>query len=892
MIPCLSIGPRPTKFSRTEDPDLPPTTIQNDNNVQLVQPPSIIAEEVEKILLRHPELINPTDELRGILIAMLEASVENKTLLDFRNPRKAQLQLILNARRQDFLAYCESKQLQLRKDEMNDPLVFSSVNVAALYLAGEQRIQQMKQTIQICRGSQTLMATPQDSIQDLFNTCTKEQVLISNIRTKLNYLKGRTGMPPDVLALYELNVQHTGREGRPLRIRIANDQNLLMGYSIFDLLYSIQIRSGDYCGEMEYILNDEEAEKLNTYLSSLVTWIDDFTNILADLLGPNEDPIRYIELAQRTRREIMEHPIRMSAGVLKSLRTSNLPICLIMGHLSLNLAAHPHRDFLKAKFQELYDSEKILDSAGEPKHFHIDEPYRSNIGIIQLRSICPSLNKLIKLQQLTTKFTGINNLETAINTLRSWGVANELQLVIQYKVQTLLETYRTALGVQTPHNTAFKIDQKLANLDQLNKVETESLSLCKKLLTHHMAPFFRISDAEFTPTSQHILALYDGNPKIRYEGNQLHKNVAVLFTKLKSCAVFKAALEANRATLRGALIARNATLQEINATMQAPSGLSEALTELKDELISRLNRYHTLSRTGYYGQEMVDETVRYFEQYVARIVYAQESKVTPASIERSFQVLSAIVGSDMHNGCSQGFSGRIKNILTALTRETGDDLRDHIVQFQKECLEDAFQSNPRYRDGGENSMLARRKGELSEYLGLSVIENEERVSFADLSEDSRHFLQLFLQKCTSWALYTKAYQFLTDKFWQLNSERDDEGIYQLLETLGFQGSHDDLDKNYRVNGDAAQRWQYAFFQQDLPRHLIGFLKTNQYLTVKPVGEGCNYLQRDGEELIQLQEAAAPPQEAAEPEIEIADANPRRFGYVPESALPTYDRMTS
>jgi hypothetical protein len=849
---------RPTKMIRMDlaHTDQPAEAVEHNTFAPIQEPPHL-AVEVDIILQQYPELT----EVRHIVLQILEASAENKSIVDFRNPRKAQLNLILQTRKQEFLAYCERKQLVLKKDEGNEPLVFQSIHETAMKLAGEQRQQQMTQLIRLCRGPRVLTTTRPEAIPELYQVCVQENNLITSIRSKLDYLRQRSGLHPEILERYALIVDHTGWEERPLRIRIADNQNLLMGYSIFDLLYSIKIRGDQYYGEMEFTLTDSETVQLNTYLSSLVTWIDDFTNILADLLGPNENPHQYIELAQRTLREILNHPIRMSPGVTKALARSDLPTCLIMGHLSLNLARHPHRDFLKAKFQELYDSEHVLDSAGEPKHFHLDEPYRSNMGLIQLRTICPGLNKLIKLQQLTTNFTGADNLEDALNTLKDWNIPNELHLIIQYKIQNLNDTYRMALGNQTPHNTAFLLDQALADLQELVQVEAKSLELCKTLLMQHTALYFRTADGDFNPTPEQMVALYDGERNIRYRGDQRHRNIAKLFTKLRNTPSIIHLLEANE-------------------------GFSNALTELKSVLIARLNEYHTLEHNGVFGQAMVDETIQYFEQYVARIVYANESRVTAASIDRSLEILSGIIGSDLQHGCNQGLAGRMKDVLIALTKNTGDDLRDHIRQFQRECLEVVFQQNY----SSENSMLARYKGQIADYLGLSLIGG---VHYNDLTSPAKNLLCQYLTHCTPWTVYKKAYQFLSDLFWQLNSENNDEGIYHLLDTLQFEGTHEELDKRYRVNGDPTKRWQYAFFQQDLPRQLIGFLTHHQYLVVKPVGNDNRYLQRDNERLTHFEgdqnrrnEAEPPPQQ------ELAEANPRRYGYVPDSALPNYDRMTS
>lgn len=878
MIPVVSL--RPNKVARVDsNPNNPVEIIQHDQPVVEIQPPQQLAAELDLILQQHPEIPNQSPNIRKILMAMLEASAENKTIVDFRNPRKGELQLILQARRQEFLSHCEFARIILKLDQFGEPLIYSTINDAAFKLAEEQRLQQMGQLIRVCRGAQVLANTRPESIPELYQVCVKENNLIGSIRSKLDYLMRRAGLAPEVINRYGIIVQHTGEEERFLWIRIADGNNLLMGYSIYDLLYSIRVRGDQYYGEMEFILTDAEAEQLYTYLTSLITWIDDFTNILADLLGPNQNPEQYVQLAQRTRQEILHHPIRMSPGVISSLKKSNLPTCLIMGHLSLNLAQHPHRDFLKAKFQALYDSENVLDSAGEPKHFHIDEAHRTNLGLVQLKAICPGLNKLIKLQQLTTDYINVDNLETkvdnledALKKLKKWGYQNELQVIIQYKIEKLLETYRATLGEQTPPDTSHSLDHALANLQNLAEVEAKSLELCKTLLTCHTALFFRPAEADFRLTKAQMDAMYNKKRKIRYEGNQVHRNVAVLFKKLNQKAVMKEVLDAN-------------------------PGFTYALTELQNVLISRLNNYHRLQPKGFYGKEMVDETVQYFEQYVSRIIYAEKSKVTKESIERSLRILSGIIGSDLERGCNQGLAGRMKEVLIALSRQTGDDLSDHLLQYQKECLEEVFQQDHRYNAGGENSMLGRHKGQISEYLGLSLIDNNVRVQFEQLSPDAKDFLARFLAFCTPWKLYTKAYQFFCDKFWQLNSENNDEGIYQIMETLQFEGTRAKFDLNYRVNGDAAKRWQYAFFQQDLPRYLMAYLM-NKYLTVKLPDDNTCYLKRDGEELhmvqnpIHVRDHQEQEEEQQDPQQELSQANPRRIGFVPESALPNYDRMTA
>jgi hypothetical protein len=413
---------------------------------------------------------------------------------------------------------------------------------------------------------------------------------------------------------------------------------------------------------------------------------------------------------------------------------------------------------------------------------------------------------------LVKEFTSSSTLSGGINILKDvYGFANEMDVMKEYKAQILFETYRSILGNRTPQNNLEHLNHSLSSVlrnrdNDIDLLEGKGLQLCEELLRNSTSPFFKARAVVFTPSRNQIKDLYDDNMMVTYTGNQQHKNLPKLFAKLKNSPMVSAML---------------ARQPDFNA----------ALTELQRSLVERLNRYSSLPENATYNsRELIDESIRYLETYVARVVYADQSRVTSESIERSLIQLAATVGSDLSHGCGRGLAGRTNSLLISLTSSVGNDLQDNVIEFQKNCLERVFLEIPRYRDSTENSSMAVHKGEVSDFLGIT--ESENRKNYNQLSVQAQEILQYFSTFYNPITIYHNARTFFSDKFWTLNKENENDSIYELFAELGFTESHEELDRKYRVNGDAEKSWQYTYFQQDLPKYLVPFLISKRILSVK------------------------------------------------------------
>lgn len=189
-------------------------------------------------------------------------------------------------------------------------------------------------------------------------------------------------------------------------------------------------------------------------------------------------------------------------------------------------------------------------------------------------------------------------------------------------------------------------------------------------------------------------------------------------------------------------------------------------------------------------------------------------------------------------------------------------------------------------------MSARCLDEVNNFLGLAIVQGfTSNSTFEHLSSASKRTLSHLLHEYyTPVSLYRHVYQFVSDEFWRLNHEKNDDEIYQLLHLLGFAASQTTtadntdyrhtLDQRYRVRGNALNRWQYAFFQQDLPKHLVGYLLRENYISASTATQGTIHI--PAREPLFGHETSHPDQssEAAAS----SEQDDRQIGFVPESRM--------
>lgn len=409
----------------------------------------------------------------------------------------------------------------------------------------------------------------------------------------------------------------------------------------------------------------------------------------------------------------------------------------------------------------------------------------------------------------------------AMNEVRIFGIQNELEVMIQHKVGILHEISRSLLGQRMGNSQLTEIGQHFVSLNTVDTVEGQSLTICENILNNCTAPYFKHRGADYQPSRQEINLIYGSERYRIYDGDQQHKNIAKLFSALKATTEYQQCLEIN-------------------------PNFDSSLVDLESELTQRLNVYHKIDATRHIGRTMIDNAIEHLEIYVTKIVNSRLSRVTHASVERSLIVLTATVGQDLAGGCSTGLNGRVLAMLLALTSNLGDDLQNHLQEFRQEVMEKAFES----LHGGsiESSMFVSYKSE-----ALNFLANSE-MNFNQLNKHSQTLLSEFFHLYTPVTIYHKARTFFADKFWQLNLEEDHKGIYEMLERLGFSASHAELDSKYRVAGNAENKWQYGFFQQDLPQYLVPFLLKETLLSPKSIIGPKIIFQKEGQSEIDLNQS--------------------------------------
>ena len=704
---------------------------------------------------------------------------------------------------------------------IQEPVLFDKLNEQAKSQVAVTVEHRRRQLIQNCRPGINLANNTVEEIDRIYAKCTEEMTILARVKGKIARVIDFAQLPEEIKDTYTVeSLKHTSNRARPFQISVAGD-NLLMGYSMYDLLFSAEVISrGDlYKGEQTFNINRESLNKLDNYLTELLKWKEDFTQIVGDLLVSDE-PENYITTGQKRTAEILLNPINMDVNVVARLRA--LPadgICLLLNQVSLNLVNHPKKNFIKEKIEGFYALENMTSANGLPKRFLVMEPFRTNINAAQLKKICPRLNRLLKFQQLVRDFTGAPSLEDGIAILKSeaFGYENELEVMKNYKAQILLATYRAVLGNRTDQNQLQMIVGNLGSVissapESIDLLEEKSKELCEDLLRDHTGVFFKRVEDAFIPSAQQINDLYGGERMENQWGN--NRNLGRLFATLKNCPEVRTILGAH----------------------------PEYVPNL-DQLQSILTR-----RNG-----SADLAIEHFEHYVANIVYRSQSHVSVESIEASMIQMFSNDWQQVAGACNTGLDGRILNLLTTLATSVGADLQSNLVQFQRECLDLAFNrvaaGNP-----GENSMYAQGRGEASGFLGLTPTAHRRDYGGFQACGTQQIVDNFFNAQYTPVAVYHKARSFFSDRFWQLNQENTDENnesIYELFTSLGFPGTREELDRKYRVNGDPEKGWQYAYFQQDLPQYLVAFLIRERILITKGQDQTGVIFQKEGQQAVRV-----------------------------------------
>lgn len=807
----------------------------------------------------------------------LEYKVRSTVITELRDPAKfSQLPRL----RQTFAVHLEALQTMCLKAQPQQPLtedISSAISRHAKAIATKQTTWEKRRIISEWLQSAHADQLAGNALDQAYTQCQSDKQLAHSVTSKLEKLIELADIPAPFESQYCLSISYADSADDPdgrfhINLHMAN---YALGYGIFDLLHSQGIhtlRNDDYNGATRFPLTRTQLNNLNSHIEELNKWYDDFLCIVGDLLGQDNETgdasEQYVSVGKKSVSEILVNPIHLSTHCQELFAT--LPPqqpCLLFNTLSINLANHPDRQFLRQKIESIYAEEDIIGANQQRKAF-IRGTFSTNLNVAQLRVISPHLNKLLKLQQLLTDVTSTDSLGKAIEKYQMLGLGDdETDPFKCFKTSLLYEIYQELKGSD---GAAFRtIERAMQNMTSISQLECKARLECEAILRTHSVCCFPASERRPDLDAEQKIAVYgDHDRNTTYRSRQVHRNIAALCLALQNTPAY----------------------QEFKAHN---AYIDEALNLLQRDLTDRLNHYADMVTTSANNRSMLDEAVGYFETFVTLLFHSDQYHLTPSSISTSLNNLAGIADSGL-SGCNQGLSGRVQSLLLPLMGSSTNQIKDAIVQFHKDGI--AASMAEAFGNYYESSMSARCVAEVNNFLGLAVVRGEDpNITFAQLTRDSKRIISHLLHKfCTPVALYRHVYQFLSDEFWRLNHERNDDGIYQLLHVLGFADGHtttaDDanyrrlLDQKYRVRGNALNRWQYAFFQQDLPRHLVSFLVKEKFISANPAIAGTVLIPRDG--LLFGSGTATPRPD--DPSVAAQNSGPeshhRELGFVPESRM--------
>ncbi len=784
-------------------------------------------KKAKEILTKFPDINGQTD-IESSLSKLIHLNIEFKI---YTQEKKSQFIFSVKEKIVKEKALLTHHLKTLGKEDLNEELNHQLTVEGASLFKPILEIKQ-KEFIFNCRKGKKLPPVNTDAFEELHRACVKEATTIDRINTQLQTFLKFSKLKSPYKEMYQITVSHSGNQDRPLNIKVTHP---LLGYSMDELLSSIElIKKEDYNGEViNWNLALEDANRLNEHLSNVMRWQDDFNTIVGEMLGNEDESQNYITLGRKPLSEIIKNPLRLTPDFverLKNIKDVQLP-CLLFKQVSINLNEYPaidafdpilgeesinkkrlaERQYIKNLFESFYTLEGMIGADKKPKKFIIDDPWCSVLNITQLEEICPHLNKQLKFKQIVTEFTGRKFFCEAVEVMKcEMEMPNELLTFRAYKAEILRDAF------QKIPEAKFGLESHISHLldyfksiPTVNSLEEVCMGFYDNLLTKFSGPYFKQQEKFYSPTESEMNALY---PKGRDRNERgvfmSKKNIDQLFDCLKKQPAFSA------------------------------KEAQESLDKFRESWLLRLTGgkkngfelvpYHSLTKGSfYYGPEHLDAALIAFEAYVSKIVYKSKTKITDESIAESIIQIEG-TGDDVLFGCSNGFCGRIENIGSALIYGNQSPFQNHMNKIINDCVNEAFEA---YALTDEHSShQGHEKKKVLEYL--MNYKDEPAFSYANFSPVAKKILYHFSLLYTPKKVYYEAYKFFTNSFWDLSQKRDDEKIYSLLDTLAFEGEREDLDRRYRAFGSEVNRWQYTYFQQDIPKYLIKFLIKGEHLFSK------------------------------------------------------------
>jgi hypothetical protein len=773
----------------------------------------------------------------GYIQRLLKLWSDYQLFADPLSPQKRELKRSYNDLETEFLSLCDRRFAPLRK-QGEDFVVCLTIKEHAQAHADQIKFIQEKETVAQCRNEFNVPSMSASEVKRAYQACSQELLKVKKLGRKLSELVEKVKLPEPLQSLFRFDIRHGGTERMPCRITTTY---LPMAYSIYELLHSLDIERGDFNAEQAFYISSRDLEKVIDHIEQIKLWCDDFSFILGDLLTSNPDDVAsYYSLAKKPMQEVIRSPLRMTERVLARLPEFRESYILLFNQIGLDLTRHPERDLYKRLFENYYRLENMIGSNGLEKKFMEADPYVSILNVPQIKQICPHLNKQLVMQRLALDFTSARTWSEASATLRAFGIPSDLDLFKQNKVgyiqemcfalvnpsvkphlkkksaELSRETLLIRQEIEKYHSDIQQIAQVLDGAASIPDLEQKSVQLCQRLLTQRTGLCLKASEPAFIASEAQMTALYRGEMVSFYNGGMRLKNIRNLLRSFREHPLVQEQFRQN-------------------------AQFSHSLDFLEEDILRRLNVYYQMEDAGFYGRQVLNTAIEYLEQYVSSIVYAEESNVTADQLHQSLIVLVARCDAELRN-CNEGFAGRIQDILLGLTTYGSNDsissaIRQRLSALVKETFDRiALRS-------AQSSHIVGDKVDALKFIGE---DHPRRLkAYAELGPNAKTMVDQALLAIDPFTVYGIAYDWVTDQFWHLNQDVEDEQIYQLLESLGFGSDREALDVRFRVNKDPVNRWQYAFFQQALPSYLINYLVRAEFLFIKESATDELYFQSQG-----------------------------------------------
>ncbi len=759
------------------------------------------------------------------------------------------------AKQEELLSMCVAKKL-ITEDQ-------KATLLEKLTEAGQQLSQEEKKKSQL-----TLIAKyypylvpqslKQEHIDYYYNLAYRIETQINNLERSFDKLIERAQLPPDSSSLYKIKVNFTGREDKPFEVTAEfAEKNPFLGYSLCVFLHEAQILTEDkkWNGEQKFVLTKEEFNKFNSHLKESDQLFEQATNVFRELLC-EEDMSPYIKLAQKSKKEFLENMAKTAIATSEAIsdcREKALEVGLLFGQIGLHIENHPEKVFIKGEIEKIYRLEE-MKSFGDVFKTFVTGTYLTNLNTFQLRQILPRLRQLLVFQRYATDYSKEKSLCKSLGALVGTGIllgeaATFRGARSKYKNEKLLakSIFMRPISLSWTNLITFTstdqerlhqpFDSLISNLEEndLMKFKEAQDQSMKDLMLSHTVPYFKQLPESYKPSKEAITQLYGTEAKKDYgETRGVFRDLKRLFGSFKEAPVVKAKID------------------EMPELEQKIDGLREAL---EDRIMTK---YPGLPETGWpSSKKLMRESIETLELYVASVVNQQESKATKESIEIS---LSQVIDLDipaLKAGCDEGLMGRILSLYIALSVDGNPSLEKHIVQVQKDCIEQA--SNAFRQDiyqAGNSSHIPVYVQEIYNFLTILKLPNEAQKTHADLSPNAKTIFFTFVQKYTAEKIYAESKSFLETTLRLLtseeNTEENDSKVYAMLKSIGFGTTDEKLDRKYRLNGNKENPWQYHFIEADLIQYLPNYLVEKKIIVVsKPSARGPTF-QKEGGAIMSLE----------------------------------------